>query len=48
MLREARGIYVEAKGASDDPGTLDRRIGQIDALLEALAKRIAEIEGVLK
>ena len=48
LLREARGIYLEAKPASDDPAILDRRVSQIDSLLATLGKRMAEIEAVLR
>ena len=48
MLRDARILYLEAKAGSDDPSILDRRIAQIDALLAALAKRMAGIEAGLR
>ncbi len=48
LLREARVLYLGAKAASDDPDTLDRRVGQIDSLLASLAKRMALIESALR
>ena len=48
MLRDARILYLDAKAASDDPSILDRRISQIDSLLAALAKRMAQMEAALR